>query len=258
VPAVWLLALVGGLSAAPASASAPIEGVWSFNGGEVAIAPQGDGTLTGTVVAPTKFAQCVHPVGEHVWTSIVPQSDHSYWGDHQWYFATEECVPNPTLGLTAWRVLEGPEGARFLRVCLSEPGNLSQPTIDASGTVSGDTYGCQDSARVSSLPGSPALSLPQTSGKCLAARRLRLRLRAAHGDPFESVSVTLRSGAVRRPAKLRTVGDVVKAQLDLTGLPQLTFTVTIRTSTVLGRKLRRKHTYNVCSLPRRSPKHHHR
>src|SRR6202007_3412327 len=50
-----------------------IEGVWSFNGGRVAIQAQAGGTFSGTVVAPTKFAQCPHPIGEQMWTDISQQ-----------------------------------------------------------------------------------------------------------------------------------------------------------------------------------------
>src|SRR4051794_23193938 len=76
-----------------AQADSPIEGVWSFNGGKVAVEANSDGSFRGVVVAPTKFSQCLHPVGEEVWSQIRPQPDGSFWGLHQWYFETSECVP---------------------------------------------------------------------------------------------------------------------------------------------------------------------
>ena len=67
------------VAAAPpiAGAASSIEGIWSFNGGKVAIQSQVGGTFVGTVVAPTKFAQCPHPIGEPMWTSLRPQADGS-------------------------------------------------------------------------------------------------------------------------------------------------------------------------------------
>jgi hypothetical protein len=246
-------------SCASAGAAAPIEGVWSFNGGEVAIQAAEDGTFTGTVVAPTKFTQCYHPVGEKVWSSMQAQPDGSYWGNHQWYFATEQCVPNPTPGLTAWRVLTAPDGTRLLRVCFSEPESSSQPTIDSSGVGGGSTFGCQDSARISALPGKADVDFPH-SGGCRAARKLRVRLREAKGDPFKSISVVLRSGLIKRKAKLRKRRHgVVIATLSLVNLPSDSFTVRVRGKTVLGKTIRRSRRYSICAVrpPHRGRHAHH-
>jgi len=144
-----------------ADADAPIEGIWSFSGGKVGIQEQGDGTLVGTVVSATKFDQCYHPAGERMWTDMKLQPDGSYWGLHQWYIETDECIANPTLGHTAWRLLRTKAGARFLRVCFSEPGSPLQPTIAAGGKGANATFGCVDSALVSSLPAVTPAQLEQ-------------------------------------------------------------------------------------------------
>ena len=104
------LALVGAAAAlaflcASARASSPIEAVWAFNGGQVAIVEQPDGSYAGIVDAPTTFASCPHADGEDMWTDIREQPDGSYWGLHQWFFETPACVKNPTRGPTAWRVM---------------------------------------------------------------------------------------------------------------------------------------------------------
>src|SRR5262245_11468751 len=75
-----------------------IEGVWSFNGVKIAIQASQPGVFIGTVVAPTKFSLCTHPVGEEIWTQMVQQSDGSFWGLHQWYFESSDCFPNPAQG----------------------------------------------------------------------------------------------------------------------------------------------------------------
>jgi hypothetical protein len=237
-----------------AGAATPIEGIWSFNGGEVAIQDQEDGTFLGTVVAPTKFSQCYHPVGERMWTQMRLQSDGSYFGLHQWYFATAECVPNPSLGLTAWRVLQAADGSRFLRVCFSAPGSTSQPLIAADGADHGATFGCSDSARISALPtieqseADRYLVLP-SSASCFPRQKMKVRINDPVGDPFAKVSVKLRSGKVRRRAKLKHYAHRVVATLNLRGLPRPTFTVTVHTTTLLGSSLSSKRTYRVCSAP---------
>lgn len=239
------------MAVAPAQA-APIEGVWSFNGGKVAVqANVGGGTLSGTVVAPTKFDTCFHPAGEEMWTQMRLQPDGSYWGLHQWFFATEECVRNPELGLTAWRVLHGNDDSLFLRVCFSEPGSFSQPTIAADGTVSGATFGCSNSARLSALPTvkqsevGKYIRLPRANS-CVAQSRIKIRLRDPAADPLKKISVRLKSGAVSRRAKLKRKGHVVIATINLAGLPSENFKVVVHATTVLGTHLSSQRKYRRC------------
>ena len=231
------------LGVGPAAARESIEGIWSFNGGQVAVQTTRGGGLVGTVVEPTKFTDCTHPVGEQVWTAMQRQPDGSYWGRHLWYFNTPDCLANPTLGLTAWRVLEKPGGSKFLRVCFSEPGSLSQPTIAADGTAAAATFGCSDSALVAPLPPAPTnaeaarfFDFPRT-GNCVGRHRLRIKLTSPASDPFAEVNVSLRSGTVNRRAKLRWLDSGVIATLRLRGLTAPTFKVTVATETVLGHKL---------------------
>lgn len=248
-----------GLAADSANADAPVEGVWSFNGGKVAIKEQSNGTFVGTVVSPTKFAQCTHPVGEEMWTQLTPQADGSYWGLHQWFFETEECIANPTLGPTAWRVLQKGE-ARFLRVCFSAPGSNSQPTIAADGTAANVTFECVDSARISALPDTAGgiakyLTLPDQSS-CLGRRRLRIRIRDPKNDPLAKVVVTLESGSLHRRAKLKHRKGRTVATLNLAGLSKPSFAVTIRLTTVLGHHLSAKRKYRLCAKGKPKPVRH--
>jgi hypothetical protein len=251
-----ILLLLGLLALWPAAAGAeaPIEGVWSFTGGKVAIQEQAGGTFSGTVVAPTKFSQCYHPVGEEMWTQLRLQPDGSYYGLHQWYFATSECVPNPTLGLTAWRVLQAADGSKILRVCFSAPGSDSQPTIAPDGNYDGATFGCSDSARISSLPSikqseaGKYLILPPNQG-CIRRPRMKVRIHDPVSDPFKTIVVKLRSGKVHRRGAVKRHGHNAVATLNLRGLPRETFTVTVRTTTLLGSTLSSKRSYRVCSAP---------
>lgn len=238
---------------ASASAAAPIVGVWSFSGGKVAIQAKADGTFTGTVVEQTQFAECPHPVGEEMWTGIRQQSDGSYWGSHQWFFTGSSCVANPELGPTAWRVL-GNEKSRFLRVCFSEPGSGQQPTIAADGTAANATYGCADSARISSLPKLSSTKLARYAHlpgnkKCIGSKKLRAHLHDPPNDPFAKIKVTLKSGSLKRKASLKRKGHNTTATLNLVGLPRTNFTVKVKADTVLGNHLSLQRKYRLCAAP---------
>jgi hypothetical protein len=255
VAALFLFAATG------AQASSEIEGIWSFNGGKVAVEAQPDGSFRGVIVAPTKFSQCFHPVGEEVWSQIREQPDGSYWGLHQWYFETSECLPNPERGLTAWRVMTASDGSKSLQVCFSEPASKSQPKIAANGSAAGATYGCSASARISPLPSVTAADAPKYillpgNGLCLTRSKLRIRLRNPSGDPIVKARVRLRSGKVRRRAKLIPKSNGILAVLNLRGLTKSRFTVSVRITTALGHQLRRKRAYRLCG-PGRVRKHRH-
>ncbi|HEY2283735.1 MAG TPA: hypothetical protein VGH60_09325 [Solirubrobacteraceae bacterium] len=234
--------------ATTATAASKIEGIWSFNGGQIAIQPLANGTYAGTVVAETKFAECTHPVGQQIWSNIRLQPDGSYWGFHQWYFETSSCQPNHTLGPTAWRVLEGTGGSHYLRACFSSPGT-SQPTIAASGAGANVTYGCANSALIAPLPTAASRSkalrrsvvLPKTS-KCFSRRVFQIHLHNPKNDPLKEVVVKIKG---RRIAAVRQAGTIV-ATISLKGLPKGAFTVKIRAVTVLGHSLSESRTYHTC------------
>jgi hypothetical protein len=243
---VILAATTPGLALASPAAAATIEGVWSFNGGQIAIRPAANGTLEGRVVAETKFAECTHPVDQRIWSEIRPQANGSYFGLHQWYFEVSSCPLNPTLGPTAFRVLEASGGVRYLRVCLSSPGG-SQPTITADGGSNGATYGCVDSARVGALPSSQVLSLKQlvslpSARKCVSRRAFAVHVRDPAHDPFKTISISIaghRLNVVRH-------GVFNVAMVNLKGLPRGTFTLEVRGRTVLGRRLSGQRSYHTC------------
>jgi hypothetical protein len=233
-----------------ARADSPIEGVWSFNGGRIAVQEQQPGVFSGTVVAATTFSLCAHPEGEQIWTGMTRQPDGSYWGNHQWFFETSECVRNPALGQTAWRVLQKAEG-RYLRACFSEPGSNLQPTIAADGTVANATFGCVDSALVSVLPevsaaaASRFIHLPDNDG-CLSRRRLRVRIDDPKNDPVKRVVVTARGGGVKVLAKLHETKKGFVAILRLGKIPTDTFVVKVRLTTLLGEHLTSRQVYHRC------------
>lgn len=240
--ATMMLLVVG---VATASATSNIEGVWSFNGGDIAVQPAGGGTFKGTVVTETKFAECGHPVGQVIWTKMTPQSDGSYWGFHQWYFEKALCTLNPTLGPTAWRVIESAKGTRYLRVCLSNPGS-SQPTIASNGSNTTTTYGCVSSAPATVGTASFNLVSLPSAKKCLSLRRFQIHIRDPRNDAFKTVSVTLR----HRKIKVVRRDKYFVASINLKGLPLGTFTVKIRGTTLLGHHLTGRRTYHTCAKRR--------
>ena len=240
------------VGAASAWASSSIEGVWSFNGGQIAIQPEGNGKFEGVVVQPTQFATCTHPDGQKIWKEITLQSDGSYWGFHQWY-KTESCVENPILGPTAWRVVEQSNGSRYLRVCLSSPGT-GQPRIPMGSSGIGASYGCGSSALTAPLAGSgvgsfkQTVSLPSTK-KCFSARKFIIHIRDAKYDPFKTVVVTLKGHKI----KVLHKGSFYISTISLKGLPRGAFTIKIKGTTYLGHVVSGSRTYHTCAKkPKRS------
>lgn len=233
------------VAAASAAADSPLEGVWSFNGGRVAVQSNADGTLTGTVIAPTKFAECQHEVGEQMWTDITAQPDGSYAGFHQWFYAESGCKPNPTPGAAAWRLLTS--GAdRFLRVCTSEPGRPA-PTIAADGEASTGT--CFDSTPISPLPVATASEFLGEPGPqaCIASdKRLRLRIHNPQGNPLARVTIAVKGGGIRKTFRLKPRPKSFIASLNLTPISAPTVRATVRLTTVLGAHLRHRRVYRRC------------
>lgn len=255
--AVLACVLLSGTSAGATSSTSSIEGVWSFNGGEIAIQPEGNGKFEGVVVQPTLFATCTHPAGQKIWKEMSPQPDGSYWGFHQWY-KTTECVENPILGPTAWRVIGAAKGSRYLRVCLSSPGT-QQPTIPTGSAGVGATYGCQSSSLTAPLASSgvgsfkDAVSLPSAK-KCLSVRRFAIHIRNARYDPFKTVTVTLRGHKLA----VALHGQSYVATVNLKGLPRGAFTVRIKATTFRGNNLSGARTYHTCAKKaskKSKPKH---
>jgi hypothetical protein len=249
-------------SAGAAYAATPLEGVWSFNGGKIAIHPEGsEGTLVGTVIAPTTFAACPHQVGESIWSEIKQQPDGSFFGRHQWFYEDGSCTPNPQLGPTAFRVLSS-GSSRYLRVCLSEPGG-TQPSIDGEGNSSGATFGCVDSELIAALPSAAdlkpsALIELQDNHTCLAANNLRIRLHQPVGDTIVNSSVTVRGGGVVRHVKVAENKNGGVAIVHPSAFPGGSFVVVVKLKTALGRTITRKRTYRPCEpkKPRHRKPHH--
>ena len=250
LPALLVLAAVFVFPAA-ASAQADIEAVWSFTGGEVAVQALDDGSFTGTIISPTRFADCVHPVGERMWVGVRPVGDGSYSGGHQW-FRTSDCSPIPERGNTAFRVLARDDGSRFLRVCFAAPERPDlHPTIAPDGSSAGTTAGCVDSDFVSPPAAAPkfrqVVVLPKQGKKgCVSRRNFRIRLREPKGDALRSAAVFVNG---RRVRVVR--GERLTARVDLRGLPEGRYKVKIVAKTVLGRTMRGTRRYRTCVPSRR-------
>ncbi|MET0558970.1 MAG: hypothetical protein ABW065_09915 [Solirubrobacterales bacterium] len=241
-----------------AGASAAIEGVWSFNGGRIAIQESEDGNFKGTVVAATTFSLCSHPVGEEIWTHLAPQADGSYWGLHQWFFESSDCVPNPTLGLSAWRVFQN-AGGRYLRACFSEPGSGLQPTVAADGSVANATFGCADSSLVGAAPDSDSaalarsVKLPAANG-CVSRRAIRVRIVDPKNDPISKIVVTYRVGGVTHDAPVKRHKRSAVAVVPLGRSTSGSVRVDVRLTTVLGHRWHGSRSYRRCGG---KPRHFH-
>lgn len=229
-----------------------IEGVWSFNGGRIAVQQEPKGFYIGTVVSPTKFDECEHEVGERMWFDVEERSDGSFWGQHQWFSGDGKCRRLDTPGYTAWRVLRTAGGARYLRVCFSHPETPTQPLIPAAGEPLDATFGCADSALISGdtvTEFGQYLRLP-ANGKCIGRQKLRIRIHDVPNDPVAKLDVTLKKRQLERRAKIIHPEGKTFAVLRLKGLPPGRFRVRVEIDTVLGNHLSGRRTYVRCGPPK--------
>lgn len=239
-----IVAVVLAFGAPAVASAADVEGVWSFNGGQIAVKAQPDGTFAGWVIRETRFDQCPHQIGENVWAGMTAQPDGSYWGKHQW-FDSATCAPIQR-GNTAYRILIGMNQARFMRVCFSPPENPeSQPQIAADGSSTDVLRACVDSDLISTLPtAKPSIgtvsSLPTAKRSCRSSS-LRLRLRQPPGDALKSVLISLNG----RRAKSLNATNAIGAQT-LTHVPRRRVRVRVSAKTVLGQTITGQRTYRSC------------
>lgn len=250
--ALLALAAVPALAAADSSGGGnPIEGVWSFSGGAVAIEGLPNGTYKGTVVSPTKFAVCTHEPGQVMWNDMREQSDGSFWGLHTWFQGGDKCEENPLRGLTAWRVLVGADGTRHLVVCFSTPGDNSQPEIAPDGKCTGGTFGpAIESSPLAPLPGSSPsekitferVVLVPTNASCLKRSSLKIKLRSPKYDPLKEVVVKVNGKTVKT---VKGTEKLIKP-IVLKNLPDGTFKVSVVATTVLNERLKGHRKYTSC------------
>lgn len=238
---------------AGADAASDIEGVWEFNGGQVAVQPQDAARLQGIVLVTTKLRDCNHEVGEQMWADMAPQGDGQYFGKHWWFEPPPSCGHSGR-GNTAFRVLTDPSGRRTLRVCFQPPEKPTlQPSIDADGVASNFQV-CHDSGFVSPVATSaPSFAstvvLPkQGRRKCLSKRAFKIHLREPKGDRLASAIVYLNG---KRRLVLTTERRLTSS-INLRGLPKGRYVVKIVARTVLGRTITGTRTYRTCAARHKS------
>lgn len=250
--AVLVASLAFGVFASAASA-ANIEGVWSFNGGTVGVQGLSNGTFQGTVVSPTSFATCTHPVGQVMWTDIREGEDGSYRGWHQWYRGAN-CETVSHLGRTAWRVLSQLDGSKYLLVCFSKPGDFTVPTIAPDGRTENATYGCVQSNLIAPIPGSVGSTVDLSFGKLVSLpddskcrRKLSVVLRNPKYDPLKHVVIWVNGKVAARVKGF----EGVKKHVVLKVPPAAgSYSVTVRAITVLDHRRTGHRRYRKCGRSR--------
>jgi hypothetical protein len=244
-PAVAATALA---FAAPAPAADQIEGSWLFESGEVLVEATGPGTFKGTVVKPTRFTACTHPVGQVMWQ--IAGAGANYAGAHIWY--TSECAENPG-GQSTWLITSTAPANYTLRFCTVMPGG-GPPTFDPPGNPAGTPTGgtrCHDLMRT--LPPQPAptftsvVSMPKQTRKCRSRRNFRIRLREPKADPLVKATVRVNGKRVRVLS-----GKRLTAPVDLRNLPRGRYTVKIVATTASGKVVQGTRRYRTCVRKRRS------
>jgi hypothetical protein len=218
-----VLSAVLALGVSVAAASNSIEGVWSFNGGAVGIQALSDGTFQGTVVTPTRFAECVHPAGEVMWTDMQPQTDGSFWG------VSEE------------------EG--------SGKGGIGN---GGTGGGSGGSGGGSGGSGSGLITFSDTVLLPNAKA-CISQTSLKIKLHDPKYDPLTEVLVKING---KKFAVVKWVKRLKKG-ITLTKLPSGTYKISIVATTVLKQRLSGSQTYKSCTAGsgliglKGGKKHHH-
>ena len=232
--------------AAPAQAADQIEGSWLFENGEVLVRATGPGTFKGTVVKPTRFTACTHPVGQAMWQ--INGTGASYAGAHVWY--SSACDEQPG-GQSTWQITSTDPANYTLRFCTVAPGGgppTFDPPGDPAGTPTGDTR-CHDLTRILPPQAAPTfksvVSLPKATRKCRSRRNFRIRLRAPKADPLVRATVSVNGKRVRV-----VVGTRLTAPVDLRNLPKGRYTVKIVATTASSRVVQGTRKYRTC-VPKR-------
>ena len=232
--------------AAPAQAADQIEGSWLFENGEVLVQATGPGTFKGTVVKPTRFTACTHPVGQAMWQ--INGTGASYAGAHIWY--SSACDEQPG-GQSTWQITSTDPANYTLRFCTVAPGGgppTFDPPGDPAGTPTGDTR-CHDLKRILPPQAAPTfksvVSLPKATRKCRSRRNFRIRLRAPKADPLVRATVSMNGKRVRV-----VVGTRLTAPVDLRNLPKGRYTVKIVATTASSRVVQGTRKYRTC-VPKR-------
>jgi hypothetical protein len=224
--------------AAPAEAADQVEGSWLFESGQVLVEATAPGTFKGTVVKPTRFTACTHPVGQVMWQ--MTGAGASYTGSHVWY--TSECAENPG-GQSTWQITSTDPANYTLRFCTVAPGG-GPPTFDPGGVPTGDTR-CHDLQRILPPQAAPTfagvVTLPKATRKCRSRRSLRIRLREPKADPLVRATVNVDGRRVRV-----VVGRRLTAPVDLRNLPRRRYTVKIAATTASGRVVQGTRRYRTC------------
>ena len=87
----------------------------------------GPGTFKGTVVKPTRFTACTHPIGQLMWQ--ISGAGAAYAGTHIWYHS--DCSEDPG-GQSTWQITSTDPANYTLRFCTVAPGG-GPPTFDPAG-----------------------------------------------------------------------------------------------------------------------------
>jgi hypothetical protein len=228
-----------GLAAAagPAHAADAIEGSWLFENGEVLVQATGPGTFKSTVVKPTRFTACTHPVGEVMWQMSGQRG--SYTGTHVWY--RTDCTLDPG-GLSSWTITSTNPASYRMRFCTVAPGG-GPPTVDPAGTPTGTTR-CAELQRV--LPPQPAptyassVTLPARRS-CRRGAEFRIRWHQPRADPLVRATVK----ATGRRVLVLAARHLLRS-IAIRGLPRTRYRMTVAVTTASGRVLKGTRTYSRC------------
>jgi hypothetical protein len=237
-----------------------IEGTWNFQGGQVEVHRTTGSSFVGTVVQPTNFSGCPHPVGQQMWQ--INGSADSYSGLHTWFH--DECKENPG-GETTWTVYDTDPTNFIVHFCTNHPKNHKVET-DANGNGINGTR-CFDLLRAK--PPAPAVGQTGASAasattpstivlpspkKCLSRRAFHIRLHSSRRDPLRKATVFLG----KKRLKVIKVGKGKRtrftSRVDLRGQTKQVVVLRVVGKTKKGKTVVTTRKYHTCTTKITKPK----
>ncbi|MDX6706502.1 MAG: hypothetical protein QOI48_2348 [Solirubrobacteraceae bacterium] len=213
-------------TASPAHAAASIEGTWSYQGGQVVVAPTGPEEYQGTVVRKIKSTPCSHKTGEVIW-AINDSGETDLYRGGQTFRDPAGCAIAPLRGFARWTV-----SADSAELCFVAPEDDESPPT------------CETITRLARAR-SPAtfadtVILP-SDRRCRSRRTLRIQLRQPRGDAVVAAEVRVNRKLVASVPRRR-----IGLPITLRGLPKGRYTVQITLQTATKLTIRGSRRYRRC------------
>jgi hypothetical protein len=213
--------------ASSADAATSIEGIWSYDGGQVLVTSTAPDEYVGTVVREIKSTPCSHAPGEVLW-AINDTGETDLYRGGQTFRDPAGCAIAPNRGFARWTV-----SGSSAEVCFVAPDDEeSRPTCETITRLRGSR---------SQATFANTVALP-SNRRCRSRRTLRISLRQPRADAIVSARVNV-DGKRRVTVPRRRVDRPI----DLRGLPRGRYTVQITLRTATRKTIGGSRRYRTCA-----------